>query len=124
MSCKICGFLKVYVTPRILLREGLFEGSNYSLIGLTGTLFLDQPKSKGGLGVRATKAANVAMLGKRIWTILHNPTKLWVQLVNAKCGSSNETIFHHLLDCPKAPRIWNRVNLDVQQHNLQQDRST
>lgn len=41
-----------------------------------------------------------------------------------RCGSSNETIFHHLLDCPKAQRIWNRVNLDVQQHNLQQDRST
>lgn len=44
-----------------------------------------QPKNNGVLRVRPTRDANIAMLGKHIWTILHCKTKLWLKLVNAKC---------------------------------------
>lgn len=42
---------------------------------------ITQPHINGGLGVRRTRLANTALLGKLVWDIMHGGTKLWVQLV-------------------------------------------
>ncbi|XP_057432083.1 uncharacterized protein LOC130724829 [Lotus japonicus] len=36
-------------------------------------------KSQGGLGVREARMGNIALLGKLVWKMLHEPSCLWVQ---------------------------------------------
>lgn len=45
---------------------------------------LTRPKSHGGLGVKRSRDCNVALLGKHVWDIIHNPGKLWVQVLTNK----------------------------------------
>jgi len=54
---------------------------------------LTMPKSRGGLGIRTAKNLNISLLGKHIWDILHQPQKLWVQMLRHKY-LSNTHIMH------------------------------
>lgn len=45
---------------------------------------ITKERKDGGLGVREAATANTAVLGKSIWSLLHNPNKLWVQVVSHK----------------------------------------
>jgi len=45
---------------------------------------ITQPKSRGGLGIRTARASNISILGKHVWDLLHNPDKLWVNLLSSK----------------------------------------
>lgn len=38
-------------------------------------------KAYGGLGVRKTQANNIALLGKLVWYLMTDDTKLWVQVL-------------------------------------------
>ncbi|XP_072087161.1 uncharacterized mitochondrial protein AtMg00310-like [Arachis hypogaea] len=42
------------------------------------------PKRAGGLGIRDTSCANMALLGKLVWDCLNNSEKLWVQVLKHK----------------------------------------
>nr|XP_025627789.1 cellulose synthase-like protein E1 [Arachis hypogaea] len=42
------------------------------------------PKKAGGLGIRDTSCANIALLGKLVWDCLNNSKKLWVQVLKHK----------------------------------------
>nr|XP_029148269.1 uncharacterized protein LOC112742262 [Arachis hypogaea] len=42
------------------------------------------PKKAGGLGIRDTSCANMALLGKLVWDCLNNSEKLWVQVLKHK----------------------------------------
>lgn len=41
-------------------------------------------KKDGGLGLRKTRETNVALLGKKVWDMIHSGDKLWVQLLSSK----------------------------------------
>lgn len=46
---------------------------------------ITRPKFRGGLGIiRKTRAVNVALLGKKVWSIIKDPYKLWVRLFSDK----------------------------------------
>lgn len=46
-------------------------------------------KENGGLGVRPTREADIAMLGKHVWTVIKDPMKHWAQFINAKYLHNN-----------------------------------
>jgi len=50
--------------------------------------------SKGGLSIRTSREANVMLLGKHVWTMLHNPSKIWVQIWLDKY-LKRDSIFYH-----------------------------
>ncbi|KAI5397975.1 hypothetical protein KIW84_063693 [Lathyrus oleraceus] len=45
---------------------------------------ITQPYTRGGLGIKRARPVIVSILGKYVWELLHNPDKLWVQLLSAK----------------------------------------
>lgn len=45
---------------------------------------LTTPTKVGGLGIRDTRLVNVALLGKLVWSLLHDQDKLWVQVLTHK----------------------------------------
>lgn len=45
---------------------------------------LTTPKNFGGLGIRDTRLTNLALLGKLVWSLLHERDKLWVQIITHK----------------------------------------
>ncbi|KAH1154561.1 hypothetical protein GYH30_050009 [Glycine max] len=53
-----------------------------------------------GLGVQTTREINVALLGKHIWSLQHDPHMLWVQLLSNKYLKGN-SIFH----CSSKPGV-------------------
>ena len=58
------------------------------------------PLSRVGLGVQTTREINVALLGKHIWSLQHDPHMLWVQLLSNKYLKGN-SIFH----CSSKPGV-------------------
>ena len=42
------------------------------------------PKKYGGLAIREARLSNIALLGKLIWSILHDKHKLWVKVLSHK----------------------------------------
>lgn len=42
------------------------------------------PRQFGGLGLRDTRSSNVSLLGKLVWHMLHQPGKLWVDVLYHK----------------------------------------
>lgn len=49
-------------------------------------------KKEGVLGVRDIVTANTAILGKSVWTMLHQPEKLWVKVVSHKYLKQNNIL--------------------------------
>lgn len=43
-----------------------------------------QPKSLGGLGLRKTHDIKVTLLGKQVWSLLHDDDKLWTKFLSDK----------------------------------------
>ncbi|CAL0299567.1 unnamed protein product [Lupinus luteus] len=41
---------------------------------------ITQSKDKGGLGIRTAREANISMLGKHVWNLIHHRDKLWVKM--------------------------------------------
>lgn len=39
------------------------------------------PRRYGGLGIRDTRLTNLPLLGKLVWSLLHEKNKLWVQVL-------------------------------------------
>lgn len=67
---------------------------------------ISQPKKLGGLGIRSTREANTAMLGKLVWDMHCNSHKLWVQMLShkyVKDGCFFYTTLHY------GSPIWNAI---------------
>jgi len=45
---------------------------------------ITQHRNRGGLGMSTMKEMNVSILGKQVWSFLHDPKKLWVELLANK----------------------------------------
>ena len=43
-----------------------------------------QPVNFGELGIRNTRDVNIALLGKLVWSLLHEKDKLWVEVLSHK----------------------------------------
>ncbi|XP_057443830.1 uncharacterized protein LOC130735982 [Lotus japonicus] len=43
-----------------------------------------KPRRHGGLGIRCARLNNVALLGKHLWSLLHEQDKFWVQIVRSR----------------------------------------
>lgn len=43
-----------------------------------------RPRNRGGLSIRTTREVNVALLGKYMWDLLHEPNKLRVSLFSTR----------------------------------------
>ena len=43
-----------------------------------------KPKNRSGLGVQTARDMNVSLLGKHVWSMLHERNKLWVELLSKK----------------------------------------
>jgi hypothetical protein len=42
------------------------------------------PMKFGGLAIREARLSNIALLGKLVWNLLHDPHKLWVSVLSHK----------------------------------------
>ncbi|XP_072054964.1 uncharacterized protein [Arachis hypogaea] len=63
------------------LWKGQTDGRGLPLVNWTKVV---TPRKHGGLGVRDFRCANIALLGKLVWQLLHYKEKLWVQLLTKK----------------------------------------
>lgn len=45
---------------------------------------ITSPRRYGGQGIRDMKLTNLALLGKLVWSMLHEKNKLWVQVLTHK----------------------------------------
>lgn len=50
---------------------------------------LTLPIDVGGLGMQDTRATNLSLLGKLIWSIFHEKNKLWIQVITHKYLGNN-----------------------------------
>lgn len=50
---------------------------------------LTTPRNLGRLGIRDMKLTNLALLGKLVWSLLHERDKLWVQVITYKYRDSS-----------------------------------
>lgn len=53
---------------------------------------ITQPRGKGGLGIHRARETNIALLGKHVWSLLHDQDKLWVHLLSSKYLKNNHTL--------------------------------
>ncbi|XP_057760132.1 uncharacterized protein LOC130980472 [Arachis stenosperma] len=68
-----------------LMRQFLWKGqANGRGLPLVKWDIAITSKKAGGLGVRDTLCANMALLGKLVWDCLNNKNKLWVQVLTHK----------------------------------------
>lgn len=65
-----------------------------------------RPKKEGGLGIRAARESNIALLGKLVWDMQQNPNKLWVSMLRQKYVKQVE-----FLTCPNkyGSPTWNVI---------------
>lgn len=47
------------------------------------------PRKHGGLGIRESRHTNLALLGKLVWSILHERDKSWVKVLSHKYFKNN-----------------------------------
>src|ERR1044072_7166299 len=98
--------MQVFYLPRSVLEEinkimrsFIWAGSGgkkgWHLVGWKKIIMT---KEEGGLGVRDMEGANTALLGKAVWSMIHEPEKLWVQVLTNKYLSNSSV----LQVCPKA----------------------
>jgi len=59
-----------------------------------------KPKNRSGLGVQTARDMNVSLLGKHVWSMLHERNKLWVELLSKK-----STILHDNIK-PGTSYLW------------------
>ena len=77
-----------------IVRKFIWQSNNSSTRGLhlVNWDIVTLPKKLGGLGIRKARWCNVALLGKLVWSLLHDDSKLWVQLLKAKYVA-NDNLF-------------------------------
>lgn len=68
------------------IRSFIWRGHNDSGMHMVGWSKITKPKRHGGLGVRVARHQNIALLGKRIWDLLHEKEKLWVHMLSICVG--------------------------------------
>ena len=66
-------------TTRRFIWSGREEGRSFNLVNWK---ILTRPRRFGGLSIRDSRIANVALLGKLAWKILCEPHKPWVQVLS------------------------------------------
>lgn len=62
-------------------------------------------KDIGGLGIRSTRAMNLAFLAKLVWRFISNPESLWVQTLAGKYAQGNNQIAN-LQTRQQASNVW------------------
>jgi len=58
-----------------------------------GYLWLARLKKEGGLGIRTSREANVAMLGKHVWSLINEHHKLWIDMLDSTYLHGNSIFF-------------------------------
>lgn len=76
-------------------RQFLWQGTSNSGVHLVGWDKVTRAKKEGGLGVRAARDSNMALLGKLVSDMQQNPTKIWVSMLSNKYVKQG-----NFLDCP------------------------
>lgn len=62
-------------------RDFIWKGSQNKGINLVNWQKVSMPKVSKGLGIRAARDANTALLGKLVWEVQQKTDKLWVQIL-------------------------------------------
>ncbi|CAJ2635885.1 unnamed protein product [Trifolium pratense] len=65
-------------------RTFIWRDSNNKGIHLVGWNKVARPKQYGGLGIRPAREANISLLGKLVWDMVHHSKKLWVDILSSK----------------------------------------
>ncbi|QHN78631.1 F-box protein [Arachis hypogaea] len=91
-----------------LMRQFLWKGqANGRGLPLIKWDIAITPKKAGGLGVRDTLYANIALLGKLIWDCLNNRNKLWVQVLTHKYLRNSKDMGSNR--CHHASTTWRNI---------------
>src|ERR1044072_584443 len=72
---------------------------------LVGWKKIIKTKEEGGLGVRDMEGSNTTLLGKAVWSMIHEPGKLWVQVLTNKYLSTSSVL--QVSPKANASPIWN-----------------
>ena len=68
---------------------------------------ITKPKHKRGLGIRSSRDVNMAMLGKKAWSMLHEPDKPWVAILKDRY-IPNQSILS-AKNIPSSSYTWNCI---------------
>src|ERR1044072_7229000 len=68
---------------------------------------LASPKELGGLGIRDASNVNLALLGKLVWSLLHQKHKLWVQVLTSKYLHGHDIL--HTPPVQGASFVWSSI---------------
>nr|XP_025692546.1 uncharacterized protein LOC112794781 [Arachis hypogaea] len=91
-----------------LMRQFLWKGqANGRGLPLVKWDIAITSKKAGGLGVRDTLCANMALLGKLVWDCLNNKNKLWVQVLTHKYLQNSKDLGSN--HCHNASTTWRNI---------------
>ncbi|XP_072087268.1 uncharacterized protein [Arachis hypogaea] len=91
-----------------LMRQFLWKGqANGRGLPLVKWDIAITSKKAGGLGVRDTLCANMALLGKLVWDCLNNKNKLWVQVLTHKYLQNSKNLGS--IHCHNASTTWRNI---------------
>ncbi|XP_072076864.1 uncharacterized protein [Arachis hypogaea] len=91
-----------------LMRQFLWKGqANRRGLPLVKWDIAITSKKAGGLGVRDTLCANMALLGKLVWYCLNNKNKLWVQVLTHKYLQNSKDLGSS--HCHNASTTWRNI---------------
>jgi len=66
------------------------------------------PKQYGGLGILSAREANTSLLGKLVWSLVHNDDKLWVNLLSSNYSCGSDFLFNSSVHRNSSP-IWSSI---------------
>lgn len=65
------------------------------------------PKNRGGLGLHSARETNISLLGKHVWSLIHNQDKLWVRMMSDKYLKGGNILSAQPVS--GASHIWNSI---------------
>ena len=91
-----------------IIRNFVWRGDDRSHgLNLLSWDALTLPRQVGGLGLRDTRLANVSLIGKLIWKLLHENFRPWVSILQQKYIPNG-----NVLSCNEATGcsyVWHRI---------------
>lgn len=88
------------------VRSFIWSGKQQRGLHLINWKTVTKPRKWGGLSIRGARHQNVALLGKLVWDLLNQSSKLWVNILHAKYVKQNNIFLSRKV---KGSPVWRAI---------------